>query len=260
MAAAQFHQHAFAAALVDPAAPVPAGLTNARGAADPKRFAVYRNNVVAGLGKALESRFPVTLRLVGEEFFRGMARAFIAVNRPRSPLIAEYGDALPAFIEGFAAAASVPYLADVARLEALWSRAYHAADADVLSVETLAAVPTDKLAEARLEPHPSAAILSSEWPVGSIWAAHQEAEVRPVGQSRAEIMLVVRPDTDVTVHILPAKDATFVQALFSGAALGDAAEAALAANGSFDFGAALVGLVGLGAFAALVFNEKGTAA
>src|SRR4051794_33123660 len=122
-------QQAFAAALTDPAAPAPAGLTTARGSSDPKRFAVYRNNVVAGLGKALETRFPVALSLVGAEFFRGMARAFIEAHRPRLPLIAEYGDELPAFIEGFAAAASVPYLADVARLEALWSRAYHAADA-----------------------------------------------------------------------------------------------------------------------------------
>src|SRR5262245_12312033 len=121
--AARSLQNAFAAALTDPAAPTPAGLTTARGAPDPKRFAVYRNNVIAGLGKALESRFPVTVSLVGEEFFRGMARAFIETNRPRSPVIAEYGDELPGFIEGFAAAASVPYLADLARLEALWSRA-----------------------------------------------------------------------------------------------------------------------------------------
>src|SRR5262249_5842631 len=159
---------------------------------------------IAGLGKALESRFPVTVSLVGEEFFRGMARAFIETNRPRSPVIAEYGDELPGFIEGFAAAASVPYLADLARLASLWGRAYHAADASGLFVDALAVLSPDRLAETRLEPHPSAALLMSRWPVGSIWAAHQEAEVKPVGHSRAEAVLVVRPDADVAVHILPA--------------------------------------------------------
>jgi hypothetical protein len=248
-------QQAFTAALTDPAAPAPAGLTTARGAADPKRFAVYRNNLVAGLGKALESRFPVTLRLVGDDFFRGMARAFIEVNRPRSPLIAEYGDELPSFIEGFGAAASVPYLADVARLEVMWSRAYHAADAEPFSIDALAALPAEELAAARLTPHPSAAILCSAWPVGSIWAAHQQADVKPVGHVRAETVLVVRPDADVTVHILPAKDAAFAEALLGGAALGDAAEAALAADASFDFGSALVGLAGLGVFAAIMSSE-----
>src|SRR4051794_29552445 len=117
-------QSQFATALLQPGA-TPAGLTSARGAPDPARFAVYRNNVVAGLGKALELRFPVAVQLVGEEFFRGMARAFIAASRPQSAVIAEYGDTLPDFIQNFEAAASVPYLADVARIEMFWTRAYH---------------------------------------------------------------------------------------------------------------------------------------
>ena len=41
-------QTAFAEALLDPAAPVPAGITTARGAPDATRFAVYRNNVIVG--------------------------------------------------------------------------------------------------------------------------------------------------------------------------------------------------------------------
>ncbi len=36
-----------------------------------RRFAVYRNNVAVGLIRALEARFPVTRRLVGDAFFRG---------------------------------------------------------------------------------------------------------------------------------------------------------------------------------------------
>jgi hypothetical protein len=250
-------QKSFADALVDPLRPVPSGLTSARGTSDPKRFAVYRNNLVAGLGKALENRFPVTLRLVGEEFFRGMARAFIALHRPASPLIAEYGDELPAFIERFGAAADVPYLADVARLEALWTRAYHAADADPLPVGDLAGLPGEGLAELRMAAHPSVGLLASRWPVGSIWSAHQEAELRPVGHSLAETVLIARPAAEVAVHVLPAKDAPFAAAALSGATLGQAAEAAMAADGAFEFGTALVGLVGLGAFASVIPAGQG---
>ena len=170
-------QRDFAEALLDPAVPSPAGLTTARGVPDAKRLDVYRNNVVAGLGKALESRFPVTLRLVGEEFFRGMARSFIAAHRPRSPLLACYGDELPGFIEGFAAAADVPYLADVARLEDAWSRAYHAADAVPVEAGELAGIAGELLADARIAPHPSASLIRSLWPIGSIWAAHHQEPV-----------------------------------------------------------------------------------
>ena len=56
---------------------------------------------------------------------------------------------------------------------------------------------------------------------------------------------------DVSVHILPAGDVAFAQALFAGETLGQAAERASALNPGFDFGAALVGLVSLGAFGAI---------
>ena len=90
-------QAQFAAALFNPHQ-MPPGLTTARGEADPTRFAVYRNNVVVALIKALESRFPVTRRIVGDGFFRAMAHAFIMVHKPRSPLIFEYGEELPELI------------------------------------------------------------------------------------------------------------------------------------------------------------------
>ncbi len=249
-------QNAFAGALADAAQSPPAGLTSARGAPDPLRFAVYRNNVVAGLSRVLEQRFPVTRRLVGEEFFRGMVRAFITEHQPRSPLLAEYGGELPAFIAGFEAAAGVPYLADLARLEACWSDAYHAADATPVGIDALASVPPEILSNVRLALHPSARLLRSPWPVGSIWAAHQSTEVQPVGHAREETVLVVRPDVEVRVHILPAQDSGFAGALFSDVFLGEAAEQAAATDPTFDFGTALVGLVGLGAFVSIIRPGK----
>jgi hypothetical protein len=250
-------QGAFAAAVADPFAADPVGLTTARGAHDPKRFAVYRNNVMAGLTQVLEQRFPVTERLVGEEFFRGMARAFIAAHPARSPLLFDYGEALPDFIAAFDAAAGVPYLADVARLEAAWSRAYHAAEATPLTAAALASVAADKLPDLGLERHPSAFLLRSAWPIGSIWAAHQAEAVEPVGHARPEAVLVVRPDATVTVHILPAQDVPFAEALLEGVPLGEAARKAAAAGGAFDFGSALVGLIGLGAFSSIIQPRPG---
>lgn len=244
-------QQEFAAALLQPGT-TPSGITTARGASDPKRFAVYRNNVIAGLSKALEQRFPVTVRLVGDEFFRGMARTFIAGNRPQSALLAEYGDALPDFIEGFEPAASVPYLADVARIEMFWTRAYHAADAMPIGVEALSAIAADALPAVRLARHPSAALVRSAYPAGSIWAAHKKETLQPVGHARPETILIVRPDADVRVHVLPAPGVPFAEALFGGVTLGDAAERALAADAAFDFGTALVGLIGLGAFSTFI--------
>ena len=57
-------------------------------------------------------------KIVGEEFFAAMARAFVTEQPPCTPLLATYGDQLAAFIAAFEPAREIAYLADVARLEA----------------------------------------------------------------------------------------------------------------------------------------------
>lgn len=63
---------------------------------------------------------------------------------------------------------------------------------------------------------------------------------------------------EVFVHILPADGAAFAAALFAGETLGDAAERVAEARAGFDFGAALVGLVSLGAFGAIIQEDDPT--
>ena len=248
-------QNAFAAALLHPDLPLPQGIITARGPADPLRFAVYRNNVYVGLTTALAQRFPVTKRLVGSEFFAGMARAFAADHKPSSPLIMHYGDDFPAFIAAFPPAAPVAYLADVARIEVAWSQAYHAADGPPLDVAQLTFIPPECIADLALAPHPSARLVRSDFPAGSIWSAHQGETVTPVGDWRAEAVLILRPAMQVEIRILPAGDAEFLARLLDGATLGQAAQAAFAASTDFEFGSALIGLTALGAFSAFEPQE-----
>lgn len=244
----------FATALLDPAQPVPAGVRSPRQTADSKRFAVYRNNVFVSLVGALEKRFPVTRRLVGDEFFRGMARSYAGDVRPSSPLLFHYGDSFPEFIRQFPPAAALAYLGDVARLETLWSDAYHAADHAPLPLATLATLPPERVGALRFVPHPATRLLRSDFPVGSIWAAHQGESVGPLRSSAAEAVLIVRPAAEVQVHILPAADAGFAEALLAGESV---MEAALEGAAGFDPGRALVGLASLGAFSAIDATGEG---
>lgn len=240
-------QEAFARALTDPGQQMPAGVTSYRGEADALRFAVYRNNVAVGLIKALAKRFAVTERLVGAEFFAGMARDYVRGHLPTSPLLFEYGDGFPGFIETYEAAASVPYLADVARIEAAWTRAYHALDSEPVTAAGLAAIRAEDVAGTRLMRHPAATLVRSRHPAGSIWATHQKETVEPPRAWRAETVLVARPGMTVGVDVLPEADAAFAAALLDGATL---CEAAATQGDGFAFGPALVGLVSLGAFSA----------
>lgn len=224
----------FAAALLDAERTPPPGLVTWNGSDPAPRFAVYRNNVVASLTAALADTFEVVRQLVGEAFFATLARHFVAAHPPRSPRLAEYGAALPAFIERFVAqhapADALPYLSDVARLEYARVQAAHEADAAVLSAAAVAARLADPAAlpGARLALHPSLRVLVSAHAVASLWAAHQadsdaiEAAVGRVDPGRPEAALVLRADDDVIVVPLPHASAAFVAALAAGATLAEA--------------------------------------
>jgi len=238
---------AFARALLDTARPIPAGLAAHNETIPTRRFAVYRNNVAASLVNALKSRFPVVEKIVGEEFFAAMAQLFVFEQPPRTPLLATYGDEFAAFIAKFEPAREVAYVADVARLEAARTRAYHAVDATPLGVAEFAAVDVSTLGAIRVDLHPSAEIVRSPHPIVTIWEMNSGLrDLAPVENWYGEDALVIRPYLDVEVRLLPSGGAAFLRALAGAKPLGDAAAAALTDHPEFDLSRNLAGLIGSG--------------
>lgn len=80
------HERSIAQAILG-GGPAPPGLTARRPEEVARRCAVYRNTVVVGLVETLATRFPVALRLVGENFFRATARVFTVASPPRTPFM-----------------------------------------------------------------------------------------------------------------------------------------------------------------------------
>lgn len=237
-------QDDFANALLSTTTPVPSCLKGAAIRRADRRFAVYRNNVAASLIDALAARFPVVKRLVGDEFFSAMAHAFVLHEPPFSPLLIHYGDTFPAFVEAFDAARSLPYLGDVARLELARGRAYHAADAEPLSRAAFAELPKGRIGEYRVALHPSVRIVTSNYPVLSIWEVNQADAVMPVEHWSAEAALVARPLLEVETRRLFAGTDLFLSALQSGSTIAEAVEAASAASTDFSASEGLAVLIG----------------
>ncbi len=237
-------QTGFAAALIDRSLPVPGGLTSWTQALPGKRFGVYRNNVAGALAEALAVRYPVVQRLVGEEFFHAMARDYALRNLPRSPVLIHYGAGFPDFIASFGPASSLPYLADVARLDSAHWESYHARDANPAPQSAFASLSPSMLANVSFALLPSVRILSSSFPIVAIWRTNTEdAAVQPVDMAIAEDALVARPEMAVEVRTLPAGAATFLSALRDGKPLGEAVAAALNEVAEFDLSQNLAGLI-----------------
>ncbi|MBP0579552.1 putative DNA-binding domain-containing protein [Labrys sp. LIt4] len=239
-------QSSFRLAVLDPAAALPAGLAAHNGVAPHRRFAVYRDNVALGLAAALESRFPASIAIVGADFFRALAIGFARQHPPRSPLLLDYGDDLPAFTETFEPAREVPYLPDVMRLEIARAQAYHAADAEPAPPSALTALDPARLHEVRVETHPAMRLLRSAFPVATIWQMNAGGEAREITDWSGEDVLVTRPHLDVEVQILPPGGHAFLATLLAGQPLEAAAEAAFAETPDFNLAAAIAGLVAAG--------------
>lgn len=217
-------QTAFAQALLDPEAAIPAGIVDPWGRPAPKRFSVYRNNVASSLTRALEAAFPTVRKLVGDEFFAAMAGIFLRAHPPASRMLMHYGDALPGWLETFPPVAHLGYLPDVARLDQAMRESYHAADCEPLCEAEFQRLLGSDIAGLRLRVAPAVRLVRSRWPVVAIWVANAEGGPAPV--PGPEDALVLRPEFDPRPHRLPPRGGAFVQGLVDGLPLGQAVDLA----------------------------------
>jgi len=243
-------QSEFAAALLDPRQPVPAGCVGPDGRPDEKRFAVYRNNVIASLTEALRESFPAVCRIVGEEYFRALAPIYIAERPPASPVLLEYGATFPEFLAQFEPLASLAYLPDVARIERAWLEAYHAADAAALDPASLAGVSGERMADIRFTAHTSLRVVRSSFPALTIWRMNVGDGIPgPVDLAAGgEDALVLRAGAEVEVRTMLPAAAQLLAMLASGRSLGEAAAAAMEVCTSFDLAGHLTALLEAGVF------------
>ena len=234
-------QQSFAAALIagDPRA---GEFVIADGIAPDARLNIYSNTCAGNLVGALRISFPAVRKLVGDDFFEGAALVFIAAVPPKSAYLNAYGAEFPQFLAQFPPASSVPYLADVARLEWAVNRAAHADDAVPLDLGALRSLDPADLDGLTLRFEPSVALLASAWPVDAMWRANQP-DADPdavVDATTGPVALEVRRiDDDVVVRRLDAAHHAFRDALIDGDGLAAAAAAASGKDGRFDLGRAL---------------------
>ena len=205
----------FVSALLDPERAAPGGVLAAGG-----RFDIYRNNVIASLSGALGKTFPVVRRMLGKDYFRALAAAFVRQHPPKARVVAEYGTGFPDFIAGFEHLRDFAYLCDVARLELARLQALRAADA--LPADPALAGDPQALLDVRLRFHPSARLVRSAFPIADLWAAHQHENVESPAVWEGQDVLVSRLDARVSHLVLSPIEADFLSRLPDFPSLGDA--------------------------------------
>ncbi|MBL8471534.1 MAG: putative DNA-binding domain-containing protein [Rhodocyclaceae bacterium] len=232
--------------------PLPALREN--GLAPARRLQIYRNNMVVSLSDALAAVYPVVVKLVGEDFFRHCARSFIPLHPSRAGHLQPFGREFADFLAQFEAAAGLPYLPDVARLEWAWHQVFHAAAAPPLDLARLAAVPEEAREALQFRLQPAARLIDSPFPVLAIWETNQDAYA---GDATVDLdaggqqVLVIQRALEVELYELGRAEHGLLAALAAGATLAGAAEAAFAIDAAFDFAAVFGRQLALGSLADL---------
>jgi hypothetical protein len=227
-----------------------------------RRLGVYRHNMFASLTSALAAVYPTVAALVGEGFFRFMAHEYILAQPSRSGNLHEFGAELPAFLQGFEPAASLPYLPDSARLDWAWHAAFHAdvaaaPDAPAALMRIGAMSDAARLA-LKLQWQPAARLVASAYPVLAIWRLHQQPlppadDDTPLVDVDAggDCVLVARRGGELLLERLEPAEHALLAALGRGDTLGDAVAAALQVDAGFDVAAAIAHHLALGTLAGL---------
>ena len=230
-------QESLAVALFDPLARVPAAIADVNLRARPD---FHHAGISAFLIRAMAARYPVVRRLIGDDSFLDVARRFIAMQLPRLPIVPHFGEAFPRYLRSLGDAASFEYVADIAELEAARTRAYHSADARPLDARAFSFLSTVCFNECSLIFHPSVALVTSRFPIVTIWRANQtDAGSSIFDRWRPEAALITRPFLHVDVLPLSASGHAFMDALLSGWTIGAAAASARDDDPGFDLDANL---------------------
>ncbi len=218
MASLRDLQESFANALRDPAATC--------AVAPPANLDIYRNNSRSVFRSALEQIFPVVRRRVGDDYFRQLAFHYRAAFPSRSGDLHWVGLDFPGFLATHLEGTDYRWLADLARLE--WARceASVAREEPGLGADVLARFAPSELEHVVFTLQPSLRLVSSPYPVYSVWQANQFENAAPMDQSLGSEYGMIRIRDDVAeVQTLAVDLFAFLSALSSGATLGAAMSA-----------------------------------
>jgi hypothetical protein len=184
---------------------------------------IYRRGMRANHTGALAATYPVVKRLVGDAFFAEAARRYGEAHASTSGNLDDYGGDFPAFIAAYPHAASLPYLADVARLEWACHECGQAPDVAPFDFAGLAQVAPQAHGDLRFSLHPSVRLVASGHPIVSIHAANApHRDGTPARAQGAELALVHRDEGQARVVACDAADFASLQALARGDRLADA--------------------------------------
>lgn len=224
----------------------------------PMRLQIYQNNVVGSLAMAMQLTYPLIVILTGESFAENVMRSFVRENPPRQACLARYGEGFDRYIESCAPARSLPYLADIARLEWAMNESLYAKDDGALDPSDLQNVLGCELADMTLSLRSSVRLMESRWPLLAIrefclQENKDESQTLDLDQGGCKVM-IYRPFLSAEIESPDSSEYDFLKGVKEGSSLGDILENVLQTHPDFNFQAFLQKHLRLETFSSIQTN------
>jgi len=187
-----------------------------------ERLDVYVAGFPARVQDALEESYPAVAHLIGHSEFHKLVRRYIGSLSQFPSNLNDIGAFLPAFLAFDRANDSFPFLHDLARMEWALVCAFHAPAPSPFDTSHLAAVSEGQWTDAILEFQPAVAVLRSNWPIHTLWAARElpREELDIAVQDQGECVLIRRAGSELHCDKVDANEAVVMEALIAGTPLG----------------------------------------
>lgn len=147
-----------------------------------QRMDVYRTTARSAHVSALMDSYPVCRAILGDDYFKQIAKRYYIQTPSRSADMNEYGDSFPGFIAQLynqrEELRDYYYLTDLARLEWEYQKTYYAADVVTFDIEKFQSDCERLGGEAILALQPCISLMSSSYQIFEIWDMHRSDNIQ----------------------------------------------------------------------------------
>ncbi|TAN25060.1 MAG: DUF2063 domain-containing protein [Castellaniella sp.] len=222
------------------------------------RLRIYRHAVAGTLMAALRESYLAVHALVGDDFFDAMAARYRQQHPSTCGNLQQFGGSLADSMATMLEAQSLPYLADVARLE--WRRQLAALAADASPVDAVTAAAAALVAPERLRIglHPSLQWLRSDYAVLTLWQWCQSPSDAAPRVGGGEHVLLWRDGGEVAMAAVSPATFRCIERLADGCDVASAYLAAADVDNDFDLEPCLRDLLAQGLIVAFIDEEGAT--
>jgi len=189
-----------------------------------QQIEIYQNNVRGALQGCLAQIYPICCTILGEPYFKQLAKGYIQHHPSRQSDLNGYGGEFSVFLSIQCQQRSelfeFSYLGDLAQLEWLYHAVYYAASPSVFDFDVFAQLSESQQANTIFQLAPCFEFMVSDYPILSIWQLNRlNMTEQPPVLFHAERVGIFRQDYQISVFELDEVDVRALSLIKAGKTL-----------------------------------------